>query len=128
MQLCQCVCVYCWQMLFVRYPLCDPTCRGCGSAMANARETLSAVCAVPVHATHSSPRVLSSVPHCVIARLLKLNEDSFHLFPPSTALGVLLLPHWLAISVDFYLMELLCSHVLSSSVAGLTFICSKKLL
>lgn len=57
-----CVYVYCWQMLFVRYSLCDPTCRGCGSATANARETLSVVHAVPVHATHLSPRVLGSVP------------------------------------------------------------------
>lgn len=123
----QCVNVYCWQM-----HLCDISfyvtqlVKEVG-LLRLMLEKLSHLCCTSSCNTFVSKSSWFS-PRCVIAWLLELNEGSFHLLLLPTSPWVLLLSHWLAISVDFHLRELLWSHLQPSTVAGLAFICSKKLL
>lgn len=123
----RCVNVYCWQML-----LCDASfyvtqlVREVG-LLRLLLEKLSHLCCTSSCNTFISKSSLFS-PCCVTAWFLELNGGSFHLLLLPTTPWVLLLSHWLAISVDFHLRVLLCSHMQPSTVAGLAFICSKKLL
>lgn len=123
----QCVNVYCWQVLFCDISFYVTQLVKEVGLLRLMPEKLSHLCCTTSCNTFVSKSSRFS-PHCVIARLLELNEGSFHLLLPSTPPWLLLLSHWLAISVDFHLRELLCSHMQTSTVAGLAFICSKKLL
>lgn len=123
----QCVNVYCWQLLFCDASFYVTQLVHEVGLLRLVLEKLSHLCCTSSCNMFVSKSSWFS-PRCVIAWLLELNEGSFHLLLLPTSPWVLLLSHWLAIFVGFLLRELLCSHMQPSTVAGLAFICSKKLL
>lgn len=117
----ECGNVYCWQML-----ICDVSfymtqlVKEVG-LLRLMLEKLSHLCYTSSCNTFISTSSRFS-PCCIIAWLSELNKGSFHLVVLLTAPQVLLLSYFLAISVDFNLRELLCSHMQPSTVTALAFI------